>query len=128
MPKEIDEKKDILDRIGDLDGFEIANNELLLAIYMRPEKTAGGIILTPTNLKEDLYQAKAHLVLKIGPGCKFPNLDIKLGDWVVVKPSDAWSMDVIALPNVMDRKLFVPCRMAFDDQIRARLSHPAMVW
>lgn len=123
-----DPKKEILDRIGNLDGYEIANNELLCAIYMRPEKTAGGIILTANNLKEDIYQGKTLLVLKIGPGCVFKNLKIKVGDWVVARPSDSWPLDVLAFDDIMEHDKFVPCRMVYDDRIRARISKPNMVW
>jgi hypothetical protein len=123
-----DTKKQILDKIGDLSGYEIAHNEVLCAIYLRPEYSPGGIALTHTNLKEDLFQAKAHLVLKIGPGCVFKNMDVKLHDWVVLRPSDAWALDVNTRPDVLDRKDFVPCRMVYDDMIRARISHPSIVW
>lgn len=122
------EKKDIFDRIGNLDGFEIANNELLCAIYMRPEKTAGGIILTHSNLKEDIHQGKTLLVLKIGPGCKFKNLKIEVGDWVVARTSDSWPLDVLSLADNVERDKFVACRMVYDDRIRARVSKPNMVW
>lgn len=124
----LDTKQQIIDRIGDLSGFEIAHNEILLAIYMRPEVTLGGIVLPAQNLKEDLFQAKAHLVLKIGPGCRFANVDIKVHDWVAVKPSDCWALDVNTRTEAMLRSDFVPCRLAYDDRIRAKLSHPAIVW
>lgn len=126
---EFDPKMEILEKVGDVSGYEIAHNELLLAIYMRPEKTAGGIVLPQQNLREDLFQAKAHLVLKIGPGCTFKNLKIGVHDWVVVRPSDAWSLDLNMNPDMaMDVQKFSPCRMVYDDQIRAKISDPRMVW
>ena len=121
-------KRKILDEVGDLSGYEIANNELLCAIYLREEMTPGGIVLPHQNLKEDLYQAKAHLVLKMGPGCVFKNLDIQVHDWVVVKPSDAWSIFINTNPKILKIDEFVPCRMVYDDQIRARISDPRLVW
>ena len=124
----MDTKRDILDKIGDLSDYEITHNELLVAIYLRPEMTPGGIVLPQQNLKEDLYQAKAHLVLKIGPGCVFKNVDVRLHDWVVIRPSDAWAIDINTRPDVLARKDFIPCRHVYDDQIRAKIPHPAMVW
>jgi co-chaperonin GroES (HSP10) len=131
-------KHAIIDKVGDLSGFEIAQNELLVAIYMREEKTPGGIVLPHQNLKEDLYQAKAHLVLKIGSACRFVRTDERTGvkfgipvnvfDWVVLRPSDAWALDINMRPSVLDRRDFVPCRMIYDDMIRAKISHPSMVW
>lgn len=123
-----DPKRAILDKIGDISGVEIAHNELLVAIYMRPEMTTGGIVLPHQNLKEDRYQGKAHLVLKIGPGCQFKNVQIQLHDWVLLRPSDAWQLDVNGDINGLDIRDFVPCRLVYDDQIRARIAHPAMVW
>jgi co-chaperonin GroES (HSP10) len=134
----IDEKQQILDRLGDLQHFEIAQNEVLIAIYQRPEKTPGGIILTHNNLKEDLYQGKVGLVVKIGPSCRFERTDprtgitygipVNLHDWVVVRPSDSWALDINADPNALKREDFVPCRLVFDDQIRGKIAHPQMVW
>lgn len=121
-------KRKIIDEAGDLSGYEIAHNELLCAIFLRDEMTPGGIVLPHQNLKEDLYQAKAHLVLKMGPGCIFKNLDIKVHDWVVVKPSDAWSIFINTKPHILEINDFVPCRMVFDDMIRAKISDPRMVW
>jgi len=131
-------KQSILNKVGNLDGYEIANNEVLCAIYLREEKTPGGIVLPHQNLKEDLYQAKAHLVLKIGSACRFVRTDVNTGviygvpiqlhDWIVLRPSDAWALDINMMPSILSREDFVPCRMIFDDQIRARIAHPGMVW
>ncbi len=125
---ELDTKQEIIEKIGDLSDYQIAPGELLLAIYCRPEMTKGGIILTASTLKEDLYQGKAHLVLKIGDGCDFFGLPVKLHDWVVVRPSDGWALDINARPNIMDRKDFVPCRMTWGKHVRAIIPHPGMVW
>jgi hypothetical protein len=131
-------KQKILDKIGDLSGYEIAQNEVLVAIYLRDEMTPGGIVLPHQNLKEDLYQAKAHLVLKIGSACQFVRKDpkseitygipIELHDWVVISPSHAWAIDINTKPNTLRREDYVNCRHVYDDQIRARIAHPAMVW
>lgn len=123
-----DPKQEILDKLGDLSHFEIARNEVLLAIYERPDMTPGGIALTRKTRKEDIYQGKIGLVVKIGPNCQFPNLDIKLHDWVVTRASDTWALDVNADPNALTQEDFVPCRLVFDDQIRARIAQPGMVW
>jgi co-chaperonin GroES (HSP10) len=119
MKHEVDPRERVLAEIGDVSRFEIAHREVLIATYKRPERTKGGIILTPNNLKEDLYQFKAGLVLAIGPECVFPeHLQIEVHDWVVIRASDVWSLEVN----------FVPCCLAYDDQIRARIPHPELVW
>lgn len=136
--QEFDPKQEIIDKLGDLSGVEIAQNEVLLAIYMRPEKTAGGIILTHNSLKEDRYQGKVGLVVKIGSGCQFVRqsqdgtrtfgIDIKLHDWVAVRTSDSWTLDVNTDPRALKLEEFVPCRLVFDDQIRLRVAAPGMIW
>ena len=135
-----DEKQQILDKLGDLSQVEIAQNEVLVAIYIRPEKSAGGILLTPNYRKEDNYQGKVGLVVKIGSACRFvrtnpPRLavhlrrpDSELHDWVVTRPSDTWPLDVNAGEDTFDPKNFVNCRLVFDDQIRMKIPHPGMIW
>ena len=134
----IDEKQAILNKLGDLSQIEIAQNEVLVAIYIRPEKSAGGILLTPNYRKEDNYQGKVGLVVKIGSACRFVRtdektgitygVDIKLHDWVVTRPSDTWPLDVNAGEDTFDPKNFTNCRLVFDDQIRMKIPSPAMVW
>jgi hypothetical protein len=123
-----DPKQAIIDKIGDLSEYQIAPSEVLLAIYQRSEMTPGGIIMTANTLKEDLYQGKSHLVLKIGEGCDFFGLDVKLHDWVAVRPSDGWALDVNTKPNILDRKDYVPCRMVLAKYIRAIIPAPEVVW
>jgi hypothetical protein len=138
-PAEIpDEKQQILDKLGDLSQVEIAQNEVLVAIYIRPEKSAGGILLTDRTRKEDNYQGKVGLVVKIGAACRFVRTDEKTGlvygvpielhDWVVTRPSDTWPLDVNAGEDTFDPKNFVNCRLVFDDQIRMKIPHPGMIW
>lgn len=133
-----DPKQEILDKIGDLSTYEIAQNEVLLAIYMRPETSSGGIILTANTLKEDRYQGKVHLVLKIGSACRFVRqdeksgvvfgIDVKVGDWIVMNPSHGWAMDINTLTESSDVKDFVPCRMCYDDAIRLRIQSPGSIY
>jgi co-chaperonin GroES (HSP10) len=136
--QEFDPKREILDKIGDLAHFEIAANEVLLAIYQRPEQTSGGIILTHNSLKEDIYQGKVGLVVKIGAACSFDitdaysdtvfKLDVKLHDWVVVRPSDTWALDINGNPKLMEKKDFVACRLVRPRNIRARIRDPLVIW
>lgn len=136
--EQIDEKQELLARLGDLSHVRIAQNEVLLAIYVRPEKTPGGIILTQKNRKEDMYQGKVGLVVKIGEACQFVRGDpekgrqygipVKLHDWVVVRPSDTWPIDVNTDPNALQIEDFVPCRLVFDDRIRLVVSSPGVIW
>lgn len=131
-------KRDILAKIGDVSGFEIAQNEILLAIYQRPETTSSGIIQVAQTLKEDIYQGKVGLVLKIGEHCQFDRVDpytgVKTGipisqhDWVVVRPSDTWALDINMRSDALSSKDFVACRLVHDKDIRAKIPHPGVIW
>lgn len=124
MMHETDPRKLILDNLGDsLDAVTICNNEVLIATYRRPEKTSGGIILARQTLEEDLYQSKCGLIVKIGSMCDFPLVEVKLHDWVVIRPSDAWACEILPKKGAP-----VHCRLVVDKYIRAVVAYPDMVW
>jgi|FreactcultureFD7_1027221.scaffolds.fasta_scaffold19527_2 co-chaperonin GroES (HSP10) len=125
MTHAIDPKKAILDEIGDLSTFELFNNKILLATYKRPEKTKSGIILTDNNRSEDTFQSKVGLLIKIGPSAFEENAEgwfagekFELGDWIVHRPSDGWSINVHG----------VDCRILADTQVQGRAVDPDEVW
>ncbi len=118
-------KSGIFEALGDLDRIEVLYSEVLVAIYVQPEKTAGGIILTSKTITEDRYQGVAALVVKRGPTAfkydgsyDYEGKVPEVGDWVVLRPSDAWSIDVNC----------VPCRMVDSSLIRATVADPRMVY
>lgn len=120
-----DPKDVILDEIGDLSGYELAPSRVLVGIYQRPEKTAGGIILTDKTKKEDIYQGVVGLVLKVGPGAfedddvnKFHGFSVKPGDWIEYKPSDT---EKVSINGVM-------CRRLPDVLVKAKIAHPDLVY
>ena len=77
-------------------------------------------------------------MLKIGAACRFerenPKTGVRYGipiaiyDWVVVRPSDTWSLEFNARPDAMAREDFLWCRLVYDDQIRMKIPLPQMVW
>jgi co-chaperonin GroES (HSP10) len=120
-----DPRKKLLDEIGDISNIEIFNNQILAAVYIRPQKTKTGIYLTDKTTDEDRYQSKVGLVIKMGPdafqdssGTWFNGMNIELGDWIVFRPSDGWS---ITVNNVL-------CRMIDDVNIKGKIIHPDQVW
>ena len=125
MAHAIDPKTELLQEVGDIKEVEIFNNQILCAIYIRPQKTKSGIILTEKYVDEDKYQGKVGLVLKMGPeafvddsGKWFKNMKIKVGDWVVFRPSDGWSVSI-------NNK---PCRILDDVAVRGRVKSPDIIW
>jgi len=125
MEHDEDPANPLLEQAGDLSSVEVFNNQLLVAVYVRPQKTKSGIILTDKTTDEDRYQSKVGLVLKKGPsafndntGEWFNGVTINEGDWIVFRPSDGWSVTV-------NGQL---CRMIDDVNVRGRIDHPDRVW
>jgi len=125
MAHATDPKIELLQEVGDIKEVEIFNNQILCAIYIRPQKTKSGIILTEKYVDEDKYQGKVGLVLKMGPeafvddsGKWFKNMKIKVGDWVVFRPSDGWSVSINGKS----------CRILDDVAIRGRVKSPDIIW
>jgi co-chaperonin GroES (HSP10) len=111
--------------VGDLSAIELFNNQILVGIWIRPEKTKGGIILTSKTQDEDRWQGKVAVVLKKGPtafvddgNVSFKGQDVSLGDWVVFKTSDGFPLDVNG----------VRCRVVEDVHLKAKVSDPATIY
>lgn len=125
MDHETDPALSLKKDLGDISDVEVFNNQILVAVYIRPQKTRSGIILTDKTTDEDRYQSKVGLVIKTGPqafldksGEWFKDVTINEDDWIVFRPSDGWS---IVVNNVL-------CRMIDDVNIKGRISHPDQVW
>ena len=125
MEHEVDPREGLLKKIGDLSKVEVFNNQILVAVYLRPEKTKSGIYMPDNHRDEDKFQSKVGLVLKKGPmafddhtGQWFANVEIEQNDWVVFRPSDGWSITING----------VLCRMIDDVNVRGRVDHPDRVW
>lgn len=117
----------LVNKIGDLSEFEVPLNRVLIGIYMRPEKTKGGVILTDKYRDEDRYQGKAGLILKRGPlafvdddRVKFNGFDPKPGDWVMFRPSDGMKVDIRAADG--------HCILLTDTQVQLVIPAPDVVF
>jgi len=105
--------------------IHIYGNYILLGIYVRPEKTKTGIILTNQTRDEDKHQGKAALVLKKGPKAfvsdhnyDFGEENVEVGDWVSVWVSDGRQVTV-------NGQL---CRLVEDQHIRMKIPTPDLVF
>jgi len=125
MLHEKDPKDALMEQVGDLSGVNIFNMKVLVAVYIRPEKTKGGLFLSEKSRDEDRFQSKIGLVLKKGPTAFvdedekwFSGLAVKEGDWVVFRPSDGWGLTING----------TMCRMLDDMSIQGTVSHPDQIW
>lgn len=126
MSHDNDPRDEILSKLGDISGLTIMHNRILVATYIRPEKTKGGIILTQTAREEDEYQGKVGLVIAKGPRAfedddkvNFHGQNINVGDWVYYHPHDGKQLKI----NGVHCRLF-----AYETQIVGTLNHPDAVW
>lgn len=125
MVHDTDPAEGLLKKIGDLSGVELFGNQVLIAVYERPEKTKSGLYLSDQTRQEDAYQGKAGLVVKLGPSAfvddphyKFHGQSVKAGDWVAIFVSDG-------------RKIVVNgalCRLVEDQHIRMKIPAPDAVY
>lgn len=127
-----DPKQALLQKVGDLEGVKLYGSDVLVAVYMRPEKTKSGIILTDNMRGEDAYQGKVGLIVKMGPTCfldenneKFR--DINVGDWCVFRSSDGWPI-TLNTSNALTSKDATICRIITDINIRMTVSSPDIVF
>lgn len=126
MQHEEDPRQVLLRELGDLSAFPVYNNNVLLALYERPERTKSGLIMTQTSRDEEQWQGKAALVVALGETAFAPDEKNgwfltqapKLHDWIVMRPSDGW-------PLLINK---VKCRMVTDTAIRMAIPSPDLVW
>lgn len=126
MHHEVDPREELFKNVGDLSGVKVFNNQVLVAIYVRPTKTKGGIIMTDAYRDEDKIQGKVGLIVKLGSKAFIdPKKEwfgegetCSVGDFVMFRPSDGWSVSING----------APCRMLDDINIRGQITSPDQVW
>lgn len=103
----------------------VLHSQVLVATYVQPARTKGGIILTSKSRDEDRFQGKLGMVIAVGPGAfkddgiaKFHGLSVKVGDWVFARASDGLELFINA----------VPCRVFEDVAIKMIVKTPELYW
>lgn len=95
----------VQENLGDLSDFKVLGSNVLVATYIAPRTTSGGIILSDKGVDEDRWQGKVGLVLKVGedafkynytPGgaYEFTGTAPKAGDYITFHTSDARELSV----------------------------------
>ncbi len=124
MKHDTDPKVELLKKLGDITGFKVYNNQVAVCIYERPKQTKGGILLTDAQRDEDRYQGKAALIIMTGPVAfasangYFTDGGPAVGDWIAIRPSDGWPIQING----------VLCRMLVDEQVKLRIPSPDSVY
>jgi len=117
-----DPKKAILKWVRGIEKEYVMPGRVIVAIYARPHKTSGGVILTDNVRQEDLYQGACGLLVNVSDqsfkysdgGYKFEGVPPKLHDWVIFRAADSWSVSYNK----------AACRVLRDDAIMAVTKKP----
>lgn len=125
MTHSVDPATELKAKVGDLSKVEIMHNQILVAVYIRPERTASGLYLADKTRDEDRFQGKAGLVLKKGPlafvdddANKFHGQDVNIGDWVFYRVSDGFPVNI-------NGQL---CRLLEEVHIKGKIPSPDVVY
>lgn len=102
MVHDEDPKDSILREITPfLDNVTVLGARVLVAVYVRPKSTAGGIYLPDKTIDEDKYQGKVGLVVGLGPIAfadddthRFGAVKPKVGDWIVFSVGDTFGLEI----------------------------------
>jgi co-chaperonin GroES (HSP10) len=111
--------------------IEVFHHRVLVATYIEPETTPGGIIKPDRTLAENRFQGKSALVLRMGPlafkddgAARFGGVTLNVGDWIFARPSDGMEMFTVDESGGKG----TCCRLYEDVHILGRLPDPAMIW
>lgn len=137
-----------------LDGIDLQRNRCLVATYIRPNITRGGIIITDKASEEDRWQGKVGLLLKVGPTA-FDYEELHDRADALFEDNDEPDFDIDAARDRAARELGLPrvgdwvayrtsethevgievepgvcasCRQIYDESIVMVVSDPSKIW
>ena len=124
-PAAIIMKKVGMDKKGEIPGFKLFGNRVLVGVYERPEKTKSGLYLADKTRQEDEHQGKAALVLMKGEAAfqsdknfDFLGDNLEVGDWVMLFVSHG-------LKCYVNGQL---CRIIRDQDLTMKIPSPDQVY
>ena len=134
MKHDVDPAKIIKDKVGDLSGFELFANQVLVGVYLRPDKskdikrndgTVTNLYIPAQTRVEDRHQGKASLVLAKGPSAfvsddhyDFRGQKVDIGDWIAIFVSDGRQIQI-------NGQL---CRIVEDQHVRLKIPAPDLIY
>lgn len=132
-------------------GMKLQLNRCLIATYVKPKISSGGILFTDRTTEEDRWQGKVGLLLATGPTAfrtddvmaradvlaaegaddyehavelAFAGFGIpQIGDWVAFRTSETHEIGVRVAAGIG-----ASCRQIFDDSIVMVLNDPTLIW
>lgn len=131
-----DFKEYVFDFLGDLSAYEILGERVLIATYVPPEKTKGGIIMPGRKVTEARFTGVCGLVIKLGNAAfkymgPYPWDETvprpKVGDWVQFEPSSGREFFLGPKGEFATNDHGISCRMMPSDLISAIVDDPQRV-
>lgn len=121
-----DAKSALLKAIGNISKeLTVLHSQVLVAGYIAPVKTKGGIFKPNKVVEEDRWQGNIGLVIALGKGAfkddavaKFHGDQLKVGDWVMYLPADGVALAIKE----------VPCRLFQDTRILMKVTDPEVYY
>ena len=117
-------KREIMKHLKGIE-HQVFHSQVLVAHYIQPAKTKGGIIRTDSAVQEDRFQGNCFLVIGLGKGAfkedaiaKFNGDKLKIGDWVMAVTADGAALYINS----------VPCRIFSDTRILMKVEDPGMYY
>lgn len=137
-------KREIVAAVGKLDHIEIWGEEVLVAPFVQPHKSKGGILMAGSKTNtEDKWQGKSFLILKLGTKAqKIADLrgadGPKVGDWCFGMPQESDHLSISGegakaaqakdndgvTRNKREWGAGWPCRLVLIGDIRGRTTRP----
>ena len=115
LARALNPKEALIDAV-DVSEIETFGENLLVATYIRPEKTKGGVYRPESNVKEDEFQGNVGLVVQVGTALKEEESDW-LHHWVIFGYNDGLKW----------RYNDVPVRYISIERIRGTVEDPSRV-
>ena len=122
-----DPKQALMEALGskNMKDFTVLHSQVLVATYVRPAKTKGGIFMPDKVVEEDRWQGNCGMVIALGKGAfkddgvaKFHGDGLKIGDWVMYVAADGVSLFINE----------VPCRLFQDTRILMKVTDPEIYY
>lgn len=138
-----EQKKAIFKTLGDLDQYEMLDEELLIALYAKPNVLAAGkrsdgstyqLVGTDNDtIEASRYQGKIGLLITKGPsaykyhpnGQPYQGIEPEIGDWLISRASDGREIWLKDLRNMGAE--YVCCRRIHWTLVGMRITDPRTV-
>lgn len=114
-----DPRKVHQEAVGDLSALEVFHAQVLVALYVPPKASKGGILFTDKHKEQEKWHSKVGLVLKKGPKAfaddektSFDGLTVEVGEWVYFRPGDGWPLKVNGVDcRILDHEFLIKGRV-----------------